>query len=169
MHMKIALTDEDRNVALEYATRLEKSAKNWRVYRWSTIFLFILSVGLLLGTDHMCKRLQLVGDLPEEIATVEIEPTPELNASRIEAVETATQLKVAILRRELSIWLKVLPMAFLSVAMLCHVLSNWRKDRRDQLIAKLLCGISTLEEDQPKMEDANKPGLDQSAPPTSSP
>jgi hypothetical protein len=136
--IELQLTDEERKVARDYASRLEKSARRWRTSRWAAMAAFVFGVCVLLAADHFAQKMQSVTKLPDEILSADITPTPKLNAASIELLATHIDMRIAVVRAEFYLMLKALATAVTGLALFISVASNWRRDRRDRLTAKLL-------------------------------
>ncbi len=136
--MKLDLTDEERSLALDYARRLERNARFWRIWRWFGIAALLLSLVLTAVAVRMDRKIQTVTDLPMEILNPGVAPTPELNASMIELVVTYVRLRAVALRTELLFLLKILVAQVLAVAVFLSCLVNWRRGDHDRLAAKIL-------------------------------
>ncbi|HUW81249.1 MAG TPA: hypothetical protein VMZ31_00470 [Phycisphaerae bacterium] len=136
--IELQLTDEERKVARDYARRLEKGAKRWRPSRWAAMAAFVFGLCLLLAVEHSVQKMHSVMNLPDEIVSADITPTAKLNASHIELLATHMDVKIVTLRAELYLVLKALIVAGIGVGLFVSVASNWRRDRRDRLMAKLL-------------------------------
>jgi len=136
--MNIHLTDDERDVALKYAMRLEKTADRWRFWRWSGVVAFVAGMCLLLAVDHLGRKMSSLIRLPHRALSREVTPTPELNASGIELLESYIEVRVMSLRAEIFLVIKSLMVAGIGVGMFVYAVSDWRRDRRDRLIAKLL-------------------------------
>ena len=134
----LRLTDEERKVARDYATRLEKNAKRWRTSRWIAIAACMFGVCLLLGAERVGQKMRSVTDLPDEALSADVTPTPKLNASHIELLATHIDVKIVTVRAELYLVLKALIVAGIGVGLFVCVVSDWRRDRRNRLMAKLL-------------------------------
>ena len=136
--IELQLTDEERKVARDYARRLEKNARWWRMSRWAAIAAFAFGLCALLAVDHFVQKMQSVTNLPDRILSADITPTPKVNAVSIELLANHIDVKIAILRAEFYLVLKALVTAVIGWALFISVASNWRRDRRDRLTAKLL-------------------------------
>jgi len=136
--IELQLTDEERKVARDYARRLEKGAKRWRPSRWAAMIAFVFALCPLLAADHFVQKMQSVTNLPDEILSADITPTPKLNATSIELLANHIDVKIVILRAEFYLVLKALVVAGIGVSLFIYAASNWRRDRRDRLTAKLL-------------------------------
>ncbi len=151
--MKIDLTDDERAVALKYAERLEKTAARWRFWRWSGVIAFVFGMCLLLAVEQLGKKLSSIA-LPDQALNAEVTPTPELNASSIKLLASQIEVKAVTLRAEIFLVLKALIVAGIGVGMFVYATSDWRRDQRDRLVAKLLRCVAS-EEDEDRGEDGS--------------
>ena len=136
--MDINLTDEERQVAVKYALRFDKTARQWRFWRWSAIACFVIGSCMLLAIEPFGNSIDsLPKSLLEPIDT-NITPTPALNASSIKLLCTIIETRATTLRVEFYFAFQSLIIFGLGLGSLIYARSDWHRDQRDKLIAKLL-------------------------------
>ncbi|NLH73580.1 MAG: hypothetical protein GX456_11050 [Verrucomicrobia bacterium] len=133
----VSLTSEERQVVLDYATRLDKRSRHWRVLRWLSVGCFVFGLVLLLAVDRLSTKMR---------------STMELPPAAVEGFESSLQLvvahgdaQIAALRAEMYLVIRVLIAAGIGTALFVYAVSEWRRDRRDRLVVRLLRSVASDE------------------------
>jgi len=136
----VSLTSEERQVVLDYAARLDKRSRHWRVLRWLSVGCFVFGLVLLLASDRLSTKMR---------------STMELPAAAVEGFESSLQLVVAhgdaqitALRAEMYLFIRVLVVAAIGTVLFAYAVSEWRRDRRDRLIVRLLRSVVSEERNE---------------------
>jgi hypothetical protein len=141
MH-NVTLTSEEQEVILDYAARLQKRSRQWRVFRWLSVGCFILGIGLLFAVVRLSDRMRSAIELPPEALKIPENAGSKLVASSLEMIAAHGDAQVAVLRAEFFLVLKALMVAGVGTALFVHAVSDWRRDRRDRVVARLLRSVA---------------------------
>jgi hypothetical protein len=139
----VPLTSEDRVVILEYAARLEKRSCHWRVLRWLSVGCFIFGLGLLLAVDRVAARMRSTLELPPNVLKISDNAGAKSLESSLELIVAHEDARLMALRAELLLYLKALIVAGVGTALFVYAVSDWRRDRRDKVVAKLLRSVAS--------------------------
>ena len=140
MH-NVPLSSEERQVVLDYATRLERRSRYWRVCRWLAIGYFIFGLGLLLAVDRLASQMRTTLELPPEALKVPEKVEAKAVEDSLRSVASHGDTQVAALRAEVYLLLKVLIVVGIGTALFTYVVSDWTRHRRDRLIVRLLRSV----------------------------
>ena len=122
-----------------------KRCRQWRVLRWLAVACFILGVGLLVCAGYTIARMHTTMELPKEALTFPENPGSKLLASSITMIAAHDDAQVVVLRAEVYLVLKVVLVAGGGTALFVYAVSDWRRDRRDRVISKLLRSLASSE------------------------
>ncbi len=136
--MNLKLTDAEKQFALKYSSQLENKAKAWRILRWPAILFFLIGTGIFLFTGDIGDILNEVMSTKGEIISNDVAPTPETNASNIETLTILIDMKADLLRVEFGDAMRGFIGLWVCFFLCLYVLSNWHRDQRDRLMAKVL-------------------------------
>jgi hypothetical protein len=134
----VTLTSEEREVVLDYAARLEKRSRHWRVLRWLSVGCFIFGIGLLLAVDRLGAKMRSAFELPPEALKLSQNAGSKSIESSLQLLAAHGDAQVMALRAEMYLVLRALIVAGVGTALFVHVVSEWRRDRRDRLVVRLL-------------------------------
>jgi hypothetical protein len=137
----VTLTSDERQVVLDYATRLEKRGRQWRFLRWLAVACFAFGLVLLLAVDRLSARTRNMLDmleLPSEALNIPGKTGSESVESSLRLLAAHGDIQIAALRAEFYLVLKVIIIAGIGTALFVHAVSEWRRDRRDRLVVRLL-------------------------------
>ena len=134
----VTLTSEEREVVLDYAARLEKRSRHWRVFRWLAVGCFVFSLGLLLAVDRLGAKMRSTFELPPETLKLSQNGGSKSVESALQMLAAHGDTQVIALRAEMYLILKALLVAGVGTALFVHVVSEWKRDRRDRLVVRLL-------------------------------
>lgn len=134
----VTLTHEEREVVLDYATRLEKRSRQWRVLRWLSVGCFIFGLGLVVAVEQMSARMHAALELPPEVLKIPEGMESKSVESKLQLLVAHRDAQVVALRAEMYLLLKALIAAGIGTALFVHAVSDWRRDRRGRLIVRLL-------------------------------
>ena len=134
----VTLTFEERQVVLNYAARLEKRSRQWRVLRWLSVGGFIFGLGLLVAVDRMSAKMRAAFELPPEVLKLSESAGSKSVESSLQLLAAHGDAQVVALRAEMYLHLKALIVAGIGTALFVYAVSDWRRDRRDRLVVRLL-------------------------------
>ncbi len=134
----ITLTSEEREVVLNCAARLEKRSRYWRVWRWLAVACFVFGLGLLLAADRVATRVRSALKLPPNVLKISENTGAKSVESSLELIVAHEDAQVMALRAEILLFLEALIVAGTGTALFAYAVSDWRRDRRDQVVAKVL-------------------------------
>jgi hypothetical protein len=136
----VSLTPEERQVVLDYAARLDKRSRYWRVLRWLSVVYFVFGLVLLLAVDRLSAKMRSAMEFPPAAV--------ESFESSLQLVVAHGDAQIAALRGEMYLVIQVLIVAGIGTALFAHAVSEWRRDRRDRLVVKLLRSVVADERDE---------------------
>jgi hypothetical protein len=134
----VTLTSEEREVVLDYAARLEKRSRHWRVLRWLSVGCFIFGLGLLLAVDRLGAKMRSTFELPPETLKLSQNAGSESVEGSLQLLAAHGDAQVMELRAEMYLFFKAFIVAGVGTVLFIHVVSEWRRDRRDRLVVRLL-------------------------------
>jgi hypothetical protein len=129
----VSLTPEERQVVLDYAARMDKRSRYWRVLRWLSVVYFVFGLVLLLAVDRLSAKMRSAMEFPPAAV--------ESFESSLQLVFAHGDAQIAALRGEMYLVIQVLIVAGIGTALFAHAVSEWRRDRRDRLVVKLLRSV----------------------------
>lgn len=132
------LTPDDREVVLNYAARLEKRSRHWRVLRWLAVGYFVFGIVLLVAVYGLETVMRSDFELPPEALKVSEAAGAKAMENSLQLLAAHGELQVIALRAEFHGLLRALIVAGIGTAMFLYCVSEWRRDRRDRLVARLL-------------------------------
>jgi hypothetical protein len=141
----VSLTPDEREVILDYAAQLKKRSRPWRGLRWLGVGCFIFSLCLLLAVDHYSAEIRSRLELSSGALKVPENAGSKSITSALEMVATHGEVQVAALRTEFYLFLKALIVVCGGTGLVVHAVSNWRRDKRDLVGAKLLDSLAATE------------------------
>jgi hypothetical protein len=136
----VTLTSEERQVVLDYAARLEKRSRHWRAWRWLAVGCFVFGLVLLLAVDRLSARMRSTMELPP-IAVEKFENSLQLVVAHGDA-------QIAALRAEMYLVIRVLVVAGIGTVLFAYAVSEWKRDRRDRLVVRLLRSVVSEERNE---------------------
>src|SRR5258708_3185640 len=134
----ITLTSEEREVVLDCAARLEKRSRHWCVWRWLAVACFVFGLVLLLAANRVAARMRSALQLPPSVLKISENAGAKSVESSLELIVAHEDAQVMALRAELLLFLKALIVAGTGAALFAYAVSDWRRDRRDQVVAKVV-------------------------------
>ena len=143
--ISVALAPEDRKVILDYAAQLEKRSGKWRGFRWAAVVCFMVGFGSLVGAFYLCGKMHFMVELPPSALKIPEKLDAKAITSTLEVLSAFNDAKLASLRGELYTLVKALISAGIGAALFAHVASNWNRDKRDKVVAKLLRSVATTD------------------------
>ena len=129
----VSLTSEERQVVLDYAARLDKRSRHWRVLRWLSVGCFVFGLVLLLAVDRLSAKMRSTMELPPAAV--------ERFESSLQLVAAHGDAQIAALRAEMYLVIRALIVAGVGTALFAYAVAEWRRDRRDRLVVRLLRSV----------------------------
>ena len=140
--LNVSLTSEERKDLLDYAARLEKRSRYWRATCWAAVFSFFAGLFLLFATYHFVSKFRSFSEVPLGAFEIPKDADPKLVSRYLGLIAAYTGLQETSLRVEFYFALKAVVAAVIGTALFIYVVSDWRRDRRDRVIAKLLRSVA---------------------------
>ena len=144
----ITLTSEEREVVLDYAARLEKRSRHWRAWRWVGVACFVFGLGLLFAVDRVAVRMRSTLEFPPNVLKISENAGAKSIESSLELIVAHEDAQVMALRAELLLYLKALIVAGVGAALFVYAVSDWRRDGRDRVVAKLLRSVASSDTEE---------------------
>jgi len=139
----ITLTDEERKLALGYASDLEKSARRWRTLRWIAVVCLVSAVALMFMANHLAETLRDTLELPPGTLRIPDATGSEAVEKSLQVMTDYTDARITMLRFETLLTMKVLIFLGSSTFLFVHAVNKCRGDRRDRLLARLLRAVAS--------------------------
>jgi hypothetical protein len=150
----LELTPEERKIVLDYADRIDRQSRHWRKLRWVAILCFVVGIGLLIVTDRVSARMRSAFELHPEALKVREQAGADSMTTKLESLATHMDAQILILRMEFMLVLKALIYATIGTSLFVYVMSDWRRDARDKVFAKVLRSLISAgwenRDDEPK-------------------
>lgn len=147
----MSLNEKDLKLTEMYISQFEKTTAMWRWTRW---VILSVSIMLLCSVPYLAFK---AGEIQELNSKELILKGADLNN---EMVDDYIDVKIDLLRAELSINMKMIFNVLFGGAMLGLVIGSWGQEKRQQVIISALRTILAISSDQ----NASNQSLDRDAP-----